>query len=262
MTSRLSANAKWYMPKMPDAIVLCGGAGLRLRDVTGSGPKSMAAVAGRPFLELLFAQLRRNGFENAILAVGYQQDVIRSYFGERAHGLHLKYSAESSPLGTGGALRHAVDLIQSGTVLIMNGDSYTDVDLIRFVDDHDESEADASMIVVPIDDRTDCGSVALDQEHRLVRFEEKEAFSGAPYINAGIYLAARSLLCDIPSGRQLSLERELFPWWMNKGYYLRGSVHMGACVDIGTPERYRGAQSILAGAEVQQHGGSGKGSHQ
>jgi NDP-sugar pyrophosphorylase family protein len=239
------------MPKVPEAIVLCGGAGLRLRDVTGSGPKSMATIAGRPFLELLLKQLQRSGFERAILAVGYQRDVIRAYFGERAHGLHLVYSDESSPLGTGGALRNAADLVQSDTVLIMNGDSYTDADLIQFVVDHDGSEADASMIVVPVDGRNDCGSVLLDQNDRLVRFEEKQGPSGAKYLNAGIYLVSRSLLFDIPAGLQISLERELLPRWLKEGKYVKGFVHSGMCVDIGTPERYQGAQDRLAKAEVQ-----------
>ncbi len=85
------------MPKMPDAILLCGGAGLRLRSVIGDAPKGMAEVAGRPFLELLLRQLQRHGFERAILAVGYQKDVIQSYFGECAFGLQVVYSPEFRP---------------------------------------------------------------------------------------------------------------------------------------------------------------------
>src|SRR5271169_1384583 len=114
------------MPDSPDAILLCGGAGLRLRSVIGNSPKGMADVAGRPFLELLLRQLGRHGFERAILAVGYQKDVIHSHFGEQAFGLHLAYSIETCPLGTGGALRNAADMIESDNVLVMNGDSYTD----------------------------------------------------------------------------------------------------------------------------------------
>jgi len=236
---------------MPDAILLCGGAGLRLRDITASGPKSMATVAGRPFLELLLKQLRRNGFERTILAVGYQKDVIRSYFGEQAYGLQLAYSAESSPLGTGGALRNAADMVQSNPVVVMNGDSYTDANLIRFVADHDESRADASMVVAPVDGRNDCGSVLLDQSGRLVRFEEKQDSLGMKYLNAGIYLVSRRLLFDIPQSVQVSLERELLPRWLKEGNHIKGFVHLGPCIDIGTPDRYRGAQDILANAEKE-----------
>ena len=117
------------MPDIPNAIILCGGAGLRLRSVIGEAPKGMAMVAGRPFLEILLLQLARYGFDRAILAVGYQRDVIQSYFGEIRFGLQLVYSPEPKALGTGGALRNAAGLLGTNNILVMNGDSYTDVDL-------------------------------------------------------------------------------------------------------------------------------------
>src|SRR5260370_37796954 len=111
MTRLLLPNGPKFMPQSLDAIILSGGAGLRLRDITGNGPKGLATVAGRPFLELLLRQLRRNGFHRAILAVGFGADAIRLQFGEQAFGLELAYALESSPLGTGGALRNADDLV-------------------------------------------------------------------------------------------------------------------------------------------------------
>ncbi len=87
--------------------MLCGGAGLRLRSVIGDSAKGMAEIGGRPFLELLLRQLRRHGFQRAILAVGYQRDAIRMFFGDRVDDLELVYSEETTPLGTGGALRNA-----------------------------------------------------------------------------------------------------------------------------------------------------------
>src|SRR6516165_2855106 len=92
-TKRLSVSETRSMPKTPDAIVLCGGAGLRLKTITGDLPKSMANIVDRPFLELLLMQLRRYRFRRVILAVGYREDLIRSYFGARAFGLRLTYSA-------------------------------------------------------------------------------------------------------------------------------------------------------------------------
>src|SRR6266545_2288700 len=99
-----------FMHSVPDAIVLCGGVGTRLRVVT-DGPKAMVSVGGRPFLEFLLRQLRRSGVERVILAVGFQSNVIRNHFGEEAFGLHLVYSPEVTPLGTGGALRNAANLV-------------------------------------------------------------------------------------------------------------------------------------------------------
>src|SRR5271166_4910654 len=193
------------MPNTADAILLCGGAGLRLRSVIGNAPKGMAAVAGRPFLELLLRQLRRHGFERAILAVGYQKDIIQSHFGEQAFGLYLAYSVELCPLGTGGALRKAADLITSENVLIMNGDSYTDTNLREFVFDHHEAKADISLVVVHADGRGDCGSVLLDGVGKLLGFAEKQDPFHTPYVNAGIYMMSRQMLYEIPPGLEVSL---------------------------------------------------------
>src|SRR5271165_6589112 len=162
-TNRWLLSEMRSMPNTADAILLCGGAGLRLRSVIGNAPKGMADVAGRPFLELLLRQLRRHGFERAILAVGYQKDIIQSHFGEQAFGLHLAYSVELCPLGTGGALRNAVDVVESDSVLVMNGDSYTDANLTKFVAAYHESKADASVLLVPADGRDDCGTVLVNE---------------------------------------------------------------------------------------------------
>jgi NDP-sugar pyrophosphorylase family protein len=238
------------MPNTPDAVLLCGGAGLRLRSVVGSAPKGMADVAGRPFLELLLRQLCRHGFERAILAVGYQKDIIYSHFGERAFGLDLAYSAESCPLGTGGALRNAAGLIESQNILIMNGDSYTDANLRELVVDHHKAQADVSVVVVPADGRTDCGSVLINEDGELASFSEKEGPLHAPYLNAGIYMLSRHVLDEIPGGLEVSLERGLLPQWLRQGKYIKGFVCSGRCIDIGTPERYRSAQDILANVEM------------
>ena len=238
------------MPIVADAIVLCGGAGLRLRSVTGDAPKSLAKIGGRPFLEILLNQLRRHGFRRTILAVGYQRDLIRSHFGDRAYGLTLAYSIESTPLGTGGALRKAVQLVESDSTLIMNGDSYTDADLAAFAADFCSAEVDLSMLVTPADGRVDCGLVSVDSTGRVLGFKEKEGTLGARYVNAGIYMATRSILWDVPTGLQVSLEAELFPRWLKEGKRIRAFGHAGNCIDIGTPERYQNAQDILANVET------------
>jgi D-glycero-alpha-D-manno-heptose 1-phosphate guanylyltransferase len=237
---------------MPDALVLCGGAGLRLKSVTGNAPKSLASVAGRPFLELLLRQLRRYGFRRAVLAVGYQKDMIASSLGGQAFGMQLAYAAEESPLGTGGAMRNAADLVESDSALVMNGDSYTDVDLSKFVEEHRRTKADLSVVVVPADGRGDIGSVLVDPSGKLARFAEKEPGIASQYfINAGIYMVSRALLFEIPPGVPVSLEKELFPRWLESGKNMRAFHHAGSCVDIGTPERYQMAQRMLASVEAE-----------
>jgi NDP-sugar pyrophosphorylase family protein len=210
----------------------------------------MAGITGRPFLELLLRQLRRHDFERVILAVGYRMDVIRSHFGAEAFGMQLLYSAESSPLGTGGAVRQAANLVSSESVLVMNGDSYTDVDLCRVLADHRVSEAEASIVVVPADGRKDCGTIRVGPGGRVIRFEEKRGAADACYVNAGIYVVSRQLLSDIPAGIQVSIEHEVFPRWLEKEHDIRAIIRPGRCVDIGTPERYWSAQQLLGNVEA------------
>jgi NDP-sugar pyrophosphorylase family protein len=240
------------MPR--DAIILCGGAGLRLRPITGDGPKSMAHVSGRPFLETLLRQLERFGFQRVILAVGFAATDIQSYFGDRFGGLDVEYSLELSPLGTGGALGNTRRLIRSRSYLVMNGDSYTDVDLREFIIAHDESGAEISVVVVPVDDRQDIGSVLLDTDRNVLQFAEKEQPELARHLNAGIYMLSSDILREIPRDRPVSLERELFPQWIREGRSVRAFIHSGKCVDIGTPERYRTAQKALANVELAAAG--------
>lgn len=235
--------------KMPDAVILCGGAGTRLKSVTGALPKSMASVADRPFLELLFRQLERNGFQRVILAVGYQRDLIRSHFGERSFNLDVAYAVEESPLGTGGALRNTLGLIQSDTAVVMNGDSYTDANLTELIASHRAAKADMSVVVTAVDGRTDHGSIRLRDDGAVERFDEKQETSGPSYLNAGIYALSTDMIRTIPAGRQVSLERETIPGWLAAGKAVRAFVHAGGCVDIGTPERYQAAQETLAVVE-------------
>lgn len=237
------------MRGLPDAIVLCGGAGLRLRSVTGDAPKVMARIAGRPFLELLLRQIHRHEFSRVIMAVGYQKEMIRSHFGDEDFGLRLAYSEETAPLGTGGALGNAAELLESDIALVMNGDSYTDLDLRRFVAEHRAARADVSLAVVAADGRVDCGSVFADQSGKLAGFAEKQGGVGAPYINAGIYVLSKSLLLEIPPAPQISLERDLLPRWFEARRSMRVFFAEGSCVDIGTPERFWEAQQALANVE-------------
>lgn len=249
MTKRSARHDPWRMPDRVDAIILCGGAGTRLRSVSGGVPKSLMTVSDRPFLQLLLAQLQRHGFHRVILATGYGAEAIRCQLGGRFSTLELVYSCEQFPLGTGGALRHAAKAVQTPNCLVMNGDSYTDVDLGQFAKEHVETQAQASLVVVPADERCDSGSIAIDNSGNLIEFLEKQGHGAGRYVNAGVYALQSSILFEIPDDIPVSLEKQLLPGWIHAGLTLRAFLHCGKCVDIGTPERYQSAQSFLANAE-------------
>lgn len=236
------------MPKGCDSIILCGGAGVRLKSVVGDLPKPMARIGERPFLELLLSQLTRGGFSRVILSAGYKQEMIQKHFGAEALGLKLVYSLEASPLGTGGALREASQHCQTDQIVVMNGDSYADVDFGTLMAMHLKSSCDATLVVSK-DTRSDAGSVEFGENGRLVTFAEKRPVANSNYKSAGIYVFHRNLLASISGAGALSLEEDLFPKWLEKGVRIGTFIFSGACIDIGTPERYRAAQTLLANVE-------------
>lgn len=238
------------MPSIPDVVILSGGFGLRLRDVIGEIPKPMAPIGGRPFMELLLGQLKRHGFSRVVLSVGYRHEVIHEYFGDEACGLKLVYSIETSPLGTGGALRQAENCINTENIVIMNGDSYTDADLSALVRKHSASDAAVTVVVIP-ETRNDAGSVVMDSNGKVTNFAEKRPIAGSRYLSAGIYELSRELIRTVPSNVKISLETELFPQWLAGGKSIETLVYNGKCIDIGTPERYQMAQDALRDVELE-----------
>lgn len=235
---------------MPDAVILSGGFGLRLRGIIGETAKPMAPINGRPFLELLLKQLKRHGFSRVILSVGYKQETIREYFGEKAGGLELVYSVETSPLGTGGGLRQGADLIHTDSFLVMNGDSYVNADLAGLAQKHSSSDADVTVVVIP-ESRSDAGSVVVDKNGKVKNFAEKRPIAESRYLSAGIYMLKKPLISAVPPGVKTSIEEQLFPQWLAEDKNIEALVCDGPCIDIGTPERYQMAQDALKKVELE-----------
>jgi NDP-sugar pyrophosphorylase family protein len=228
---------------MPDVAVLCGGLGTRLRSAVADRPKALAEVAGRPFLAWLLDLLDRHGFQRVVLCTGYQAEQIEAEFGASYKRLQLQYSREPSLVGTGGALRHALPLFRSSSVLVVNGDSYCHADLASFWHGHLDAHAATSMVLTHVQDSSRFGSIQLNDEGNVAVFQEKAASAGPGWINAGIYLASRALLQAIPTKTVCSLEREIFPLWIKLG--LRGVKSDGPFIDIGTPESYVSANHLF-----------------
>lgn len=228
---------------MPDVAILCGGLGTRLRSAVADRPKALAEVAGRPFLAWLLDLLDFHGFRRVVLCTGYQAEQIEAEFGAVYKRLNLQYSREPSLVGTGGALRHALPLLNSSSVLVVNGDSYCHADLASFWRGHLAAHAVTSMILTHVEDSSRFGSVQLNGEGNVSAFQEKAASAGPGWINAGIYLVSRALLQAIPQNTVCSLEREIFPMWIKLG--LRGVKSDGPFIDIGTPESYASANHLF-----------------
>ena len=160
------------------AFVLCGGQGTRLRPVLADRPKSMALVSETPFLQLLLDRLRCQGVADVILGTGYMAEKIESYFGSgNKLAMRIRYSREHEPRGTGGALKLAEPLI-SDPVLVLNGDSYVEWDLVPALELFKTKDADLVIVLQAVADVTRYGSVALDQDGRVTQFVEKGVAAG------------------------------------------------------------------------------------
>ena len=222
------------------AAILVGGQGTRLRSVVADRPKVLAEIRGRPFLAYLLDQLAGAGVRYVVLCTGYLGEQVQAVFGDSYGSLRLVYSQESSPLGTAGALRLALPLFKSETVLVMNGDSFCEANLSAFWAWHCGRAAESTLLLTEVPDAKRYGRVNVDADGLVLRFDEKGDKSGPGWINAGIYLLNHRLLLTIPANRTVSLEREEFPSWIGRGLY--GYRSGGRFLDIGTPEAYTMAE--------------------
>lgn len=218
------------------AAILAGGLGTRLRLVLADRPKVLAEVHGRPFLAYLLDQLSTSGLRTVVLCTGYLGEQIRHEFGDSYGNLDLLYSQEASPLGTGGALRLALPLFQADPILVMNGDSFCDMDLGAFWGWHRSVRGEASLALVKMANSTRYGRVRVGADGAVLSFEEKSGRGDPGWVNAGIYLLTRSFIQAIPENRAISLEKDIFPAWIGRSLY--GYQTEGCFLDIGTPEAY------------------------
>ena len=223
------------------AAILAGGLGTRLRSVVPDKPKVLADVGGRPFIEYLLDQLASQEMENVVLCVGYLGDMVRQRLGASYRNMSLVYSQEKSPLGTGGALRLALPLLDAESILVMNGDSYCSARLKALAAWHRSHDSHATILLARMEDTRRYGRLEVDDAGRIVQFQEKSATSGPGWVNGGIYLLRRALIESIPADRAVSLERDVFPHWIGRG--LHGFPGEGRLWDIGVPEAYAVAKA-------------------
>jgi len=222
------------------AVILAGGEGTRLRPLTLSVPKPVVPVVDRPFLRHQLDLLASAGVRDVVFSVAYRPERVEAVFGDgSAFGVKIRYAVEDTPLGTGGAVRNALDLLDDRTI-VMNGDVLTDVDLAQLVRRHEQQQASATILLTPVPNPSAYGLVETDASGRVLRFREKpkpeEITSDT--INAGIYILETRVIDLIPPSVSHSIERGFFPALLARGDVVFGPVHRGYWIDIGTPEKY------------------------
>ena len=236
------------------AILLCGGMGTRLRSVVSDRPKPMADICGKPFLQYLLEMLRDKGITEVIFALGYMGEMIEEYFQDgSAFGLKIAYSYEEEPLGTGGAIRNALPKLMEEEVLVLNADTYFPMDYQGLYHFHQENDGDFSLATRAVPDISRYGAVRRDAAGRILAWNEKLEDGGQPLageINGGIYVMKKSLIAEIPEGKQ-SLEQDCIPKWLSEGKRIFGLPFEGYFMDIGIPKDY---QQFITDVELGKHG--------
>ena len=226
-----------------EAIILAGGLGTRLAGRLDGVPKSMAPVAGRPFLEILLIQLHRAGCTRVLLSVGHLHTVIQDHFGASFHGMPIDYVIESAPLGTGGAIRLALGQSDEESALVLNGDTFLQTNFAGMMEFHRAEGAGVTIAVVHQPDIARYGGVLLEGK-RIVGFEEKGR-SGPGWISAGAYILNRELEWPHSLKEKFSIEKDYFVPEIAR---LRPAAYKveGYFLDIGIPEDLDRAQTELA----------------
>ena len=236
---KAAMNAMFDIP----AVLLVGGLGTRLRSRLPSTPKPLASVGDKSFLELLVRQLRYQGIRRLVMCTGYLGDQIEKEFRDgQSWDVAIEYSKELHPLGTAGAVRLAQPYLRGVLdFLVMNGDSFLEIDFRRLIRFHREHGGVVSMAVLQVKNAARFGTVQMDAEGRVIGFSEKTGRDASGIVNAGVYVFDRTVLEHIPEGPS-SLEREVFPRVLNHGVY--ALEQHGMFIDIGVPEDYTRAQQL------------------
>jgi mannose-1-phosphate guanylyltransferase len=229
------------------ALILAGGEGTRLRPLTSTMPKPVVPLVGQPFISYLLGWLRGHGVDDVILSCGFMADGMREVLGDGSTlGLRLRYIEEPRPLGTGGALRFAGELLDE-RFFMLNGDVLTDIDLTEQLRQHERTGARGTLALVRVEDPSAYGLVRCEPDWSVTEFVEKPGGEeeDTNLVNAGAYILQRDVLDMMaPPGTNISIEREVFPVLVGQGLFAYEAS--GYWLDIGTPSRYlQGTFDIL-----------------
>jgi mannose-1-phosphate guanylyltransferase len=222
---------------MAVAILLVGGFGTRLMPLTKNTPKPMLTVAGVPVTEHQIAMAKAAGITEIVLATSYLSEVFIPYFGDGSKwGIKIKYAVEKEPLGTGGAIRNAAQLLDTNeSVVILNGDVLSSHNLTEQIRQHEAHGADVTLHLTEVEDARAFGCVPTDSDGRVTAFLEKMENPVTNQINAGCYVFNPRIISTIPLDTVVSVERETFPQLVESGAKVFGFVENAYWLDIGTP---------------------------
>jgi D-glycero-alpha-D-manno-heptose 1-phosphate guanylyltransferase len=228
---------------MKEAIILAGGLGTRLREAVPDLPKCMAPVAGRPFLSFVIDYLRMQGVQRFIFSLGYKWGEIESYLTQHYPTLDYATVIEEEPLGTGGAIKLAIQKAKAENIVIANGDTLFKVDLEKVFSFHKANDAECTLALKPMTNFDRYGVVETDEAGKITSFKEKQFYSSG-LINGGVYLLNKEKFLQHSFEQKFSFEKDyLEKYTATNRFY--GFMQDGYFIDIGIPQDYNQAQTDL-----------------
>jgi len=226
-----------------ECVVLAGGLGTRLRSVVADKPKCMAPVHGRPFLFYLLHYLHKQGITHAVLSLGYKSEQVIDWCNNTPLPLRVSFAVEPEPLGTGGAIIHALPFLENDAHFIVNGDTFFDVSLPALHAFHTSKQAALSLALKPMQQFERYGSIETNAAQQIVAFREKQ-YRESGLINGGIYLTTASYLKSLQLPEKFSFEQAVLEVQAASGK-LYGFTSHTYFIDIGIPADYEQAQQDL-----------------
>jgi mannose-1-phosphate guanylyltransferase len=233
------------------AVVLVGGEGTRMRPLTETTPKPLIPLVDRPGLDHVLDHLARHGVHEVVLSSPYLERTFHPFIEARHGDPAITWITEAQPLGTGGAVVHALDALGDEPFFALNGDILTDLDLTAMRGFHRDRGAAVTIALHRVDDARPFGLVATDPDGRVSAFREKPEDPIPGQINAGTYLLDPGALRAWTPDRSISIEREIFPAVIDAGHPVYGFVTDAYWIDLGTPEQYLQAHFDLLDGKVE-----------
>jgi len=236
---------------MPQAIILAGGEGRRLRPLTLSTPKPLLPVNNRPVILHILEQLEISGVRSCAITVSYMADKIREVVGDSFRRLNIDYFVETVPLGTAGGVKAASGFIKSDDFMVICGDGYCEIDFCDAYRYHKEKGGVATIILSRVKNPLEYGIAVTDTNGRIRSFVEKPSWEGvcSDTANCGIYIFKREVLDMIPDGRKYDFGSELFYKMLEKNMPIYGYINDGYWCDIGNAATFYDCNMYVSGGK-------------
>lgn len=223
------------------AIILAGGFGTRLRTVINEKPKVLAPISGKPFLFWLISYLKQQGITQFIFSLGYLHNQVEDFLENEFPDLQYDCLVETEPLGTGGAIKYCLSKAINDDILIVNGDTFFNLNIKQFTEFYQNSQADCCIALTPMRNFDRYGLVLVDKDNNILEFNEKK-YCEEGLISTGVLLLKKSVFFNktVDFAENFSYEKDFLQPNISQ-IKLTGYIAAGYFIDIGIPEDYHKA---------------------